>query len=362
MQFYFQEFESKNRLGLFKSLPRIIYSLTLILLFTTPTLIHAESRVEIKTGISYSDYQPEFQKRYYKDDLAAGGSDGLGFGAINRSYSQKYFPAFLNPMEFKFFYTKSNFVFLAGLETLGLNGFNASQLQSNFNYPAVGFFQGQGNIQSKASNANSRLSVGRKFSSIIVRGLIMKRDFQSEYEKNVTLYAPGFLGVVHAESNYRTSNLFAGFSITKIFEKGKITGEVSFRPRSLGLISSSGKIEQVGAIRFPIDIFTGNVSSDLLVVNYLYGDKKPNIYGVRLLMDYQYPIFDNLSISVTLDYDRLYVYYENYQPPAFFRFANASGISRPQLALSEMLSSYIIYRDPILNELKSLRLGAVVNF
>lgn len=345
-----------------RALQRINFYLILFILFLTQFSIHPESRVEIKTGVSVSDYQPEFQKRYYKDDLAAGGSDGLGFGAINRPYSQKYYPAFLNPMDFKFFYTKGNFVLFAGLEILGLNGFNTSQLKSTYDYPAVGFFKGQGNLVAKTSNANSRLSIGKKFDSIIISGLIIKRDFQSEYQKNVTLYAPGFLGLVHAESNYSTSNLFAGISITKIFEKGKFTSEVSFRPKNVGLISSSGKIEQGGIIRFPIDILTGNASSDLLVVNYLYGDKKPNIFGVRLLMDYQYPIFDNLSISVTLDYDRLYVSYENYQPPAFFRFANASGISRPELAFSEMLSSYIIYRDPILNEIKSLRLGAVVFF
>ncbi len=341
---------------------RVNIYLILFLLFPTLFSIYAESRIEIKAGLSVSDYQPEFQKRYYKDDLVAGGSDGLGFGAINRPYSQKYYPAFLNPIDFRFYYSKGNYVFLAGLEILGLNEFNASQLRSTYNYPAAGFFMGEGNLESKTSNANSRLSVGKKFDSIIISGLIVKRDFQSEYEKNVTLYAPGFLGIVHAESNYNTSNLFAGVSITKLFEKGKITTEVSFRPRNHGLISSSGKIEQVGTIRFPIDILTGNVSSDLLVANYLYGDKKPNIFGVRILMDYQYPIFENLSISFALDYDRLYVCYENYQPPAFFRFANASGISRPEIAFSEMLSSYIIYRDPILNEIKSLRLGAVVSF
>ena len=32
----------------------------------------------------------------------------------------------------------------------------------------------------------------------------------------------------------------------------------------------------------------------------------------------------------------------------------------PNLAIGEMLSSYIIYRDPILNGIKSLRLGVVV--
>lgn len=341
---------------------RINFYLILFILFLTQFSIHPESRVEIKTGISISDFQPEFQKRYYKDDLAAGGSEGIGFGAINRAYSQKYYPAYFNPTDLKYFYIKSNFVFLAGLETLGINGFAASRMQSNFNYPAVGFFKGEGNINSKTSNTNTRLSVGNKFDSFVISGLIIKRDFQSEYEKNVTLYAPGFLGLVHAESNYNTANLFAGFCIMKMFEKGKITGEVSFRPKNIGLISSSGKIEQVGAIRFPIDILTGNVSSDLLVVNYLYGDKKPDIFGVRILMDYQYPIFDSLSISVTLDYDRLYVYYNNFKPPAFFRFANASGISSPNLAIGEMLSSYIIYRDPILNEIKSLRLGAVVFF
>ncbi|MBK8398687.1 MAG: hypothetical protein IPL26_25995 [Leptospiraceae bacterium] len=334
----------------------------MLIIFLVRLPINAESRIEVKTGISVSDYQPEFRNRYYQDDLLAGGSDALGFGAINGTYSQKYYPAFLNPMDFKFYYSTRNYIFLIGLETVGINGFNFSKMKSNYSYPSVGFFQGQGNLNSNTSNANSRLSVGKKINSIIISGLIVKRDFQSDYEKNVSLYAPGFLGFVHAESNYNTTNLFAGFSITKTFEKGKIMGEVSFRPKNVGLISSNGKIEQIGVIRFPFDILTGNLSSDLLVANYLYGDKKPNIYGVRILMDYQYPIFDNLSISIALDYDRLYVLYESYQPPAFFRFANVSGISRPEIAFSEILSSYIIYRDPILNEIKSLRLGVTVIF
>jgi len=341
---------------------RFYLYLLLYVLFVSQSFILAESRVEIKTGISISDYQPELEKRYYKDDLVAGANEGLGFGAINKKYSQKYFPAYFNPIDFKFYYSIGNLSLLVGYEGLGLRGFDFSKSQTNFNYPAVGFFKGEGNIESKASNTNIRLSVGKKFDSITVSSLIMKRDFHLEYDKNVTLYAPEFLGLVYAESNSNTSNLFAGFSIVKIFDKGKITGEISFRPKNLGLISSSGKIEQAGIIRFPIDILTGNVSSDLLVVNYLYGDKKPNIYGVRLLVNYQYPIFENFSFSITLDYDRLYFYYENYQPPAFFRFANASGFSKPEIALSEMLSSYIIYREPILNEIKSLRLGAVVSF
>ncbi|HMW08015.1 MAG TPA: hypothetical protein PK079_18240 [Leptospiraceae bacterium] len=333
-----------------------------IIFFPVLFSIKAETRVELKAGISLSDFQPEFQKRYYLDDLIAGGSDGLGFGAINRKYSQSYFAALLNPFDFKFFLTKSDYVFLFGAEYLGLNGMTTSRMQSNFNYSPTGFFMGEGSIDSKARNANTRLSAGRKFDSIIISGLIMKRDFQSEYEKIVILYAPGFLGRVNAESNYYTSNLFAGFSVTKLFEKGKITTEVSFRPKNQGGISSAGKIEQLGVIRFPVDIPTGNLSSELLVTNYLYGDKKPNIFGVRILMDYQYPVYENFSISFTIDYDRLYVYYNSYQPPAFFRFANASGISKPEIAYAEILSSYIIYRDPILNEIKSLRLGALVFF
>ncbi|HMZ64861.1 MAG TPA: hypothetical protein PLP33_22380 [Leptospiraceae bacterium] len=82
----------------------------------------------------------------------------------------------------------------------------------------------------------------------------------------------------------------------------------------------------------------------------------------RILLDYQYPIYETISISLTLDYDRLYVYYENYLPPAFFRFTNASGVSKPEIAFDEMLSSKNIYRDPLLNKIKSLRLGAVVVF
>ena len=250
-------------------------------LFTFLLPIQSESKFEIKTGISLSDCQPEFQKRYYNDDLLAGGSNGLGFGAINKDYRQKYYPSAFNPLDFKIHYTLHKLYLLAGIESLGIQGLDASELKSSFTYPAIGFFQGEGNIHSKNRNTNLCFVAGQRFEKIILSGLIMARRFESEYDKNVTLYNTGFLGLVQAESNYKTSNIFAGLSLVKFFDKGKITAEISFRPKNSGQVSSSGKIEQAGIIRFPIDILNGNLSSDLLVGNYLYGDKKPNIYGTR---------------------------------------------------------------------------------
>lgn len=71
-----------------KTFYRINFYLFVLIIFLVRLPINAESRIEVKTGISVSDYQPEFRNRYYQDDLLAGGSDALGFGAINGTYSQ----------------------------------------------------------------------------------------------------------------------------------------------------------------------------------------------------------------------------------------------------------------------------------
>ncbi len=336
-------------------------------LFSLQSQISSESSFEMKFGTSISDSNPEFLSRYVKDDFLAGGDFALGFGAINKKATQKYYPSVFNPLAFNYTYQNRNLHLQAGIENLGINSLNFSGVKSKFAYETIGFFQGEGTIESKSTNTNYNGAVGITINNLTISGSLSLRNFRSEYDKKTTLYSPGFLGIVNANSNYSTSALFLGLSFIKHLDNGKLILSLYHIPKDQGQISSSGKIEQTGVIRFPVDFLTGNFSNELVVANFLYGEKKPQIYGTRIFLDYHRPLFSNLSLSICLDYDRLYVFYQNFSAPTFFQFASTnptSGNSRSEsaVAYAEILSSYLLYREPILNEIRSLRLSLVISF
>ena len=95
-------------------------------LFSLQSQISSESSFEMKFGTSISDSNPEFLSRYVKDDFLAGGDFALGFGAINKKATQKYYPSVFNPLAFNYTYQNRNLHLQAGIENLGINSLNFS--------------------------------------------------------------------------------------------------------------------------------------------------------------------------------------------------------------------------------------------
>lgn len=344
-----------------------------ILLFSilvTSLFAETNSKIqyEFRIGASASSVVPEFSNRFKQDDLLAGGNNGqIGFGAQNGNDKEKSFASFANPLEFKIKIPISSFHALLGAEVRGVKGVNFSTIRSNFNYPATGFFKGNGTIHSSWANQNFRLGIEKQSDSITYGFSFLFRRFTSDMDRDLNLYSAGFYTIIKTDSSYTAGSVFPALHFSIPFGNGKLYGEAAYLPSGAGSLGSNGMVTQTGFLKFPFDPISNTPNSELSVVNFLYGKKQPEIYGSRYILEYIHPILENLSIALTFYYDRLYVKYPNYSPGAFYKQTSTStqtgnSQSATNFADAEVLSSYYIYRQPLLNEIRTIQLGVIISF